>query len=75
MTSYVDSYLSQCKLHNEKPDVKFIKFMNSVEKIVKSKIGVGLLDLPDELYRVMYDDNCSVKNVAEHVMSENIYHF
>jgi hypothetical protein len=49
--------------------------MNSVEKIVQIKFGLRLLDLPDENYRIMYDDNYSANSVAEYVMTENIYYF
>ena len=75
MTSYVDSYRVQCKSRNEKPDVNFIKFMNSVEKLVQNQFGVRLLDLPDENYRIMYDDNYSAESVAGFVISENFYYF
>jgi len=72
MPLYADFYRTYCKKNHMKPDVNFIRFMNCVEKLVKDVFGINLLDLPDENYRVMYNNNHSVEDVAEYVVLENM---
>ena len=45
-------------------DKKFVKWMNRVEKNVYDKIQVALADLPDENYRILFEDKLSSNEMA-----------
>ena len=66
--SYIQSYINQCCFTNEIPDQNFINFMNVVELKVKNKIDFYLLDLPDEMYRDMFDEGYTSEQVANLVI-------
>ncbi len=50
-------------------DKEFIDWMDCVEKIVLAEIGHYLLDLPDELYRVNFDNGTHFKVMAKTVIT------
>lgn len=52
------SYSSRITIKT-KSDKKFVKWMNKVEKGVYDQIKVALTDLPDEDYRMLFEDNLS----------------
>mgnify|MGYP005997351557 CR=1 FL=1 len=45
-------------------DKKFNAWMNEVEKEVYSKINIALIDLPDENYRMLFDDKINPIEMA-----------
>ncbi len=53
------------------PHHKFIRFMNKIEKKIRDEYGVGLLDLPDENYRIMYDEGYTVEEIVNIVINNN----
>jgi hypothetical protein len=70
LSSYTAHYKELCKKRGEVYDKKFSKFMDQVEELVYNETGVGLLDLPDQPYRVMYDDGYTVLAVKEVLIDE-----
>jgi hypothetical protein len=45
-------------------------WIDEVENIVFNTIGIGLLDLPDEAYRMNHDNNWSAEEMANYVIHE-----
>ena len=72
MTSYTEAYISRCMNNSEKPDVKFVEFMDKVEKLVMDTLYVRLLDLPDECYHDMFDNNFTPNEVF-FIISESFF--
>ena len=67
----MSSYSSQIRIETNN-DKKFAKWVDMVEKTVKEKIHMGLLDLPDEDYRLSFEKGVSVKSMADVVITD--YH-
>ena len=47
--------------------------MDVVEYIVKKNLGVGLLDLPDEMYRKNFENGISYQITSEQAINNNIH--
>lgn len=43
----------------------FDQFMQAVDKVIQSKIGLGYLDLPDIDFRAFYFEECEQDDVIE----------
>jgi len=71
MNSYSNWYKQKCKQHHETIDVKFVNWVNNVETIVFNVMFVTLLDLPDEMYRINFENGVSPKNMAQIVINNN----
>lgn len=55
-------------------DVKFMVWMNTIEKLVVQKIDVCLTDLPDEDYMMMFTEGVT-PGVMAHVVIDNFRGF
>lgn len=68
--SYKEYFISKTKeLNND--DYEFINWMNLIEYIVENKLGLKLLDLPDEMYRVYFEDGITYEKMAKMVIDNN----
>lgn len=67
--SYASNYIQSCKRHNEMIDVDFIDWMNQIESFVKSITGLNLLDLPDEMYMINYEQGTTWQLMAYTVVN------
>ena len=48
----------------------FKKWMDEIERIVYSRLDLYLLDLPDEPYRVDFEDSVEAKDVAARIIRD-----
>jgi hypothetical protein len=51
-------------------EIRFMNWMDRVEKIVLKRIGKNLLDLPDEDYRMKYDNKTSPTKMAKYIIDD-----
>jgi len=68
--SYTNNYIKNCQKHQIDPDRSFIKWIGTVETIIKSKLNMGLLDIPDEDYMYNFENNITAKEMAQIILSE-----
>lgn len=68
--NYSSHYIRYCKTNNITPDIEFIKWINNIEKQINKKIGLKLLDLPDEPYMDMYEDLIIPEEVVDHILGD-----
>ena len=54
-------------------DIDFLNWMTEVENYVYTQINLSLDDLPDELYRINFDQGTTPKEMAE-VVLDNFNH-
>ena len=47
-----------------------MKWMNIIEKNIIEKTGVGLLDLPDQEYYIMFEDGTTTSDVVDLICSD-----
>lgn len=52
------------------PDTKFIKWIDQVEQIVFTNIGFNLLDLPDQMYMISFEEGITPQEMANQVLSD-----
>lgn len=71
--NYSDWYLSKYEKCPETIDRGFVLWINSVENQVYNTLNLKLLDLPDEMYFVNFENGVSSKNMAEYVIENNSY--
>jgi len=45
-------------------------WVNVIETIVKYKLGMDLLDLPDEDYMLNYENNIDARDMAKMILSQ-----
>ena len=51
-------------------DIKFNKWMDLVNKHIYSKLKIYLTDLPDNTFRIDFDNNLSPKEMAKKVVKD-----
>lgn len=71
-SSYVIYYRKSCKDNNYTIDNRFITWIEIVEKHVVDKIGLNLLDLPDEQYMGNFQNNMMASQMA-YIVVKNFY--
>ena len=67
---YSEHYSKYCIANKQKPNKKFIKWMNNIEKIVLQKSQLYLLDLPDQPYMIMFENNENYKIIAKFILDD-----
>lgn len=81
--SYVDNFRENRRREAEKnnvkclytgQDVRFMAWMSKIEQQVVAAIGVGLTDLPDEDFMMMFEDGYLVDTVTN-IIIDNFYDF
>ena len=72
--SYSTHYRASCLKDNIKVDEKFIMWINSVERVILKKFNTYLLDLPDELYMVSFEENMTPNDMIK-IVSTNFMLF
>ena len=55
---------------NNKEDNRFETWMNEINKILVEKINLRIVDLPDEDFRVKFDDNVTSNMMAKIMIDE-----
>jgi len=68
--NYSTHYIKYCKTNKIIPNDEFIKWINNIEKQINEKIGLKLLDLPDEPYMDMYEDLIIPEEVVDHILRD-----
>lgn len=68
MSSYASWYMTRTCVCDTEPDISFANWVNVVEKIVYNKLGVKLLDLPDESYMISFQEGITEKEMAKYVI-------
>jgi hypothetical protein len=58
---------------NEDPNVLYCEWMSTVSSIVFSQINIDLDDLPDENYRINFDEEMSPEDMASIVLGRYYY--
>ncbi len=53
-----------------KTNTKFIKWIDQVEKSIIEKLGVGLLDLPDQLYMMSWEAGHTSNQMVEQILED-----
>lgn len=71
--NYTDWYIVSCQKSGEPIDTKFVQWINRVEKDVKKVLGCHLLDIPDEDYRMFFENGGSPRDMADYVIQNNRY--
>jgi len=56
--------------YNKITDQKHKEWMDEIEDYVYSKLELYLLDLPDEPYRMDYDDGITASTIAKRIVSD-----
>lgn len=51
-------------------EIRFMNWVDAVEKIVLKKTGVNLLDLPDEDYRTYHDNKITPTSMAKYIVND-----
>ena len=51
--------------YNENKNISYFEWINTVETIVFNHTGLYLDDLPDETYRINFDDGMSAQDMAK----------
>ncbi len=51
-------------------DEQFNKWLDLVNKFIYSKLKINLTDLPDNTFRIDFDDNLSPKDMAKKVVRD-----
>lgn len=51
--------------YRENRNISYFEWLNTVETVVFNRIGLYLDDLPDETYRINFDDGMSVQEMAK----------
>lgn len=72
--SYANYYFERCRLGGDKPDTKFAKWVNQIEKQIKNKLNVSLLDLPDEPYMAWYESGESIDTCVEYILEDSHFY-
>jgi len=67
---YTEHYVKHCQKKNINIDKNFIMWVNVIETIVKYKLGMDLLDLPDEDYMLNYENNIDARDMAKMILSQ-----
>ena len=57
-------------MQNTINDIKFNKWMDLVNKHIYSKLKIYLTDLPDNTFRIDFDNNLSPKEMAKKVVKD-----
>lgn len=70
---YSKWYRVRCEKDRETPNKKFIAWIDCVELQVYDTLGCSLLNLPDEMYFVNFEDGVSSKDMANQVITGNCY--
>lgn len=70
MPKYCEYYKSRCVKTNNEFDKNFYDFLNEIERRVKKELHIDLIDLPDDEYRLMFDDGYDSTYVAQKVIKE-----
>lgn len=70
---YSEWYIHSCDKSGEAVDMKFVAWMNRVEKHVMDRLGCSIIDLPDENYRISFENGNSPKDMASYVVQNNSY--
>ena len=55
--------------YNEK-DKNFVKWIDKIEDEVESRTGMKLLDLPDQPYRIMYEEGKKPNKVIKCIVDD-----
>lgn len=71
---YSHYYIQNCKNHQDIPNIKFAKWMDKIENIIHKKLNLTLLDLPDEMYYDMFENNYTFEAVANNILKEYSEH-
>ena len=67
---YSVNYMNYCKKNMIDHDTQFIKWIDQIEKIIKQKTDLQLLDLPDEPYMELYENCTEPSDVVEIILNE-----
>ena len=70
--SYAKYYVKSCHSKNIPIDKKFIRWITIIESIVQSKLGMDLLDIPDEDYMLNYENHLIPKKMANIILSQYV---
>jgi len=70
--SYAKYYVKSCYSKNIPINKKFIGWIAMVESIVQSKLGMNLLDIPDEDYMLNYENNIIPIKMANIILSQYV---
>ena len=57
-------------MQNTINDIKFNKWMDLVNKYIYSKLKINLTDLPDNTFRIDFNNNLSPKDMAKKVVKD-----
>ena len=57
-------------MQNNINDIKFNKWMDLVNKYIYSKLKINLTDLPDNTFRIDFDNKLSPKDMAKKVVKD-----
>ncbi len=52
-------------------DVAFYQWLRKVDKLIISKVGMGLMDLSDQPYRDWFDDGVSPYEARDRTLEDN----
>ena len=55
---------------SKREETYFKQWMRQVDEYVFDKLDLHLDDLPDEMYRIEFDEGCSPLDMGKHVVSE-----
>jgi hypothetical protein len=66
--SYASNYIKNYQKRNIETDENFIKWINSVENIIKYKLQMNLLDIPDEDYMFNFENNIMPEEMAQIIL-------
>jgi len=50
-------------------EIKFMSWMNDIEDLVFEGLGLNLLDISDQNYMVMFEEEYSAKEVADYIIN------
>jgi hypothetical protein len=67
---YSAHYINYCKKTMITPNLQFITWINTIEQKINKKIGLNLLDLPDEPYMDMFVDSIQPADVVDHILED-----
>ena len=70
---YIVRYIriNHIKQQFDNDDVNFLNWMTQIENIVYFKLGLSLDDLPDEMYRIQFDNETTAEYMANTVIDNH----
>ena len=68
---YSEHYINQATRAKYQIDLKFVIWVDAIEKIVYKKLQSNLIDLPDEDYMQFYENKMNSLEVAKYIIEQN----